>query len=265
MGAVNALDRLQSFAEANPDLGLDRSADVLRSGPASVSNFDYDRAIALARTFPVLLRISAGPRTQRLRDIALALVLQLDPPWKWLISLGRRHLSQYLPDDARQVFDSAGLYGDSDDPTIRCWWDGLSQSVRAASNEANLGIGRAGEDLTLAHERRILMLAGRHDLRPEHVGFEDTTLGYDVNSFILADTAVQPKYIEVKATEAKPLRFSFTRNQWVAAERHASSYFVHIWHLPSQELTEISFAELATTIPQDRGRGKWDTTVVTWD
>ena len=110
----------------------------------------------------------------------------------------------------------------------------------------------------------MLAAVGRPDLLPEFVGFEDTTLGYDVSSFTVSSSNVQPKHIEVKSTERRPLSFSFTSTQWAAAQRHGSTYFVHLWHLPTEELVEISFDELSTAIPENRGRGSWETVIVVW-
>jgi hypothetical protein len=264
MSAVHALERLERFGQTHGDIELQHFATVLRSGPASESTFDYDQGIAIIRACPEVLRLRDSPRVQRLREIILALILHSNPPWKWLIPLGRGYLSQYLPPDAKQVFDSADLYGASDDPVLRSWWDNLAQEIRSASAESSLHVGRTGEDLTIAHESRILVEAGRPDLRPELVGFEDSTLGYDVDSFTITASGVAPKRIEVKTTEVQPLRFSFTKTQWAAAQRHTSNYFVHLWHLPSKQLIEINFVELSTAIPQDRGRGKWETAIISW-
>ena len=265
MSAVNACDRLQAFRRSRPDLQLEQCPALLLSGPALTATFDYDYAIAMFRFCPRLLEIQDGSRMERLRAIILTLVLQTEPPWKWLIPLGRRRLAEFLPPNAKQVFDSAGLYAGANDLALRFWWDNLARIIRSSSDDSHLQTGRTGEDLTIAHEVRILAQAGRPDLRPELVGFEDTTLGYDVSSFIVADNAVQPKYIEVKATEMRPLRFSLTSTQWAAAERLKMNYFVHLWHLPTEELIEISFAELSTSIPQNRGSGNWGTVIIGWE
>ena len=238
---------------------------MLRSGEASTATFDYGHALRMIRACPRLLEIRDGARSERLREIALTLVLETSPPWKWLISLGRGRLAGFLPPDAKQVFDSAGLYGGSDDLTVRSWWDKLAQIIRTGSDESHLQTGRKGEALTMAHETRVLAEAGRADLRPEFVGFEDTTLGYDVTSFIVSGDVIQPKYIEVKSTEVRPLRFSLTSTQWAAAQRLNSTYFVHLWHLPTEELIEISFAELSPSIPRNCGRGNWETAIITWE
>jgi hypothetical protein len=243
---------------------VEQCASVLRSGPASTATFDYEQAVAMIRSWPSPMSVENETRLERLRNITLILILESQPPWRWLLPLGRGKLAEYLPADARQVFDSAGLYGASDDPNVRSWWDSVAQRIRAGSDESHLQVGRAGEDLTIAHEKRILAEGGRGDLRPELVGFEDTTLGYDVSSFTISGAAVRPKFIEVKTTEMRPLRFTFTSTQWAAALRLQPTYFVHVWHLPTAELVEISFAELSTAIPENRGRGNWETAIITW-
>lgn len=265
MSAVNALDRLQTYALAHPSLGLERCAAVLRAGLASASTFDYEQAIAIMRHCPAIVRIDDGPRVTRLRAIVSALVLHVGPSWKWLLPLGRRYLSGHLNPDAKQVFDVAGLYGSSDDPLVRAWWDAVAHSIRGESGESRMDLGRCGEDLTVEREKGILAGAGRGDLRIEPFGFEDNTLGYDVRSFTVAGGKVRPKYIEVKATERHPLRFYLSRNEWQAAERYGDDYFVHLWHLPSKELIEISFGQLSIHVPIDRGRGEWERAIINWE
>jgi hypothetical protein len=182
----------------------------------------------------------------------------------WLIPLGRGYLAGHLSPDAKQVFDAAGLYGPSDDPIVRAWWDGVAQIIRGASTDSRVNLGRRGEDLTVDREKRALSEAGRPDLHPQAVGFDDNTLGFDVRSFTLAASGVRAKYIEVKTTESRPLRFYFTRTEWRAAERYGGDYFVHLWHLPSNGLVEINFDELSAHIPLDRARGEWETVIVSW-
>src|SRR5207249_5545943 len=133
-------NRLQKFAKTHGDIELQHSATVLRSGAASESTFDYDQGVAIIRACPEVLTLQDTARVQRLREIILALVLRSNPPWKWLIPLGRGYLSQYLSPDAKQVFDSADLYGPSDDPVVRSWWDNLAQKIRSASAESNLHV-----------------------------------------------------------------------------------------------------------------------------
>lgn len=265
MSAVNALDRLQAFVKDHPLLDLERAAAAMRVGPAARSGFDYEQAAAVLHEFPALSGIDDGPRAPRLRSIVSALVLHVSPTWRWLIPLGRGYLAGHLTADAKQVFDAAGLYGPADDPAVRAWWDGIAQVIRGTSADARLDVGRRGEDLSVAREIRVLAEADRNDLEPASVGFEDNTLGYDVRSFTIAGAEVRPKYIEVKSTENLPLRFYLSRGEWRAAERYGDDYFVHLWHLPSETLTEISFAQLSAHVPLDRGSGAWETTIIPWE
>jgi hypothetical protein len=265
MSAVNALDRLQTYTKAHPTLALERSASVLRAGPVSACAFDYDQAIAIIRQCPAIVSINEGPRLTRLRDILSTLILHIGPSWKWLVPLGRGYLAGHLSPDAKQVFDAAGLYGPSDDPSIRTWWDGLAQIIRGVTANSKMDLGRRGEELSVEYEMRVLAEADRADLYPEAVGFEDNTLGYDVRSFTVTSSSVQAKYIEVKTTESRPLRFYLSRSEWRAAERYGSNYFLHLWHLPNKQVVEISCGELSRHVPIDRGRGNWEKVIVCWE
>lgn len=265
MSVINALDRLHAYRNAHPSVDLERAASVLRAGPVSVSTFDYDQAILIMRHWPAVANINDGPRVTRIREIVASLIQYGCPPWAFLIPRGRRYLAAHLTPNVKQVFDAAGLYGPSDDASVRAWWDGLAQMIRSASAESRTELGRRGEALTIERERRVLAEAGRVDLRPEAVAFEDNTLGYDVRSFTITCGGVRPKYIEAKATEALPLRFYLTRNEWRVALRKRDDYFVHLWYLPKQQLVEIGFAELSAHAPLDQGRGEWETVIIRWE
>lgn len=261
MSAVNALDRLQSFAQGRPGIDLDRLAAALRAGSVAYASFDYQQAVDLLRECPGITATIGGPRVERLRELLSSLVLQVAPSWRWLVPLGRGFLAEHLSAEARQVFEAAGLYGPAGDSAIREWWDRLAHTIRGASDDSRVAAGRRGEELTVTYERAALNAAGRPDLLVEAVGFEDNTLGYDVRSFVIGKGDCRPKYIEVKAGADSPLRFFLTRNEWRAAERHTSDYWLHAWHLPTRTLTEISFMELSTHVPADRGRGEWEVVV----
>ncbi|CAN5530658.1 hypothetical protein BH10ACI4_BH10ACI4_38820 [soil metagenome] len=264
MGALNALDRLQAFSKAQPALGLNRAVSILRAGPVSASGFDYAQAMAIIEKCPEVLEVAEGTRTMRLRIFIYTLILQIAPSWKWLIPLGRSYLANHLSPDGKQVFEAAGLYGSSDDPEVREWWDRLAQLIRGISAQSNLDLGRRGEYLTIAHERDTLSRAGRSDLEPSAVGFEDNTLGYDVQSFSVQGATVRPKYVEVKTTERDAMHFYLSRNEWRAAERYGDDFFIHLWHAPTERLFEINFEQLSGHIPGDQGSGLWETVIIAW-
>lgn len=263
MSVLNALDGLLVAIRLHPGTGLDRVAETLCVGNASEAGFDYKLAIAILAEVPELTSVMAESRELRLRSFLMHLLIKLRPPWCRLAPRGRTYLHAYLDEDARAVFRNAGLYGDADAAT-REWWDQLAALVRSISDERLLQLGRRGEALTLQYECDRLLKLGRADLKPEWVGFEDNSLGYDVRSYAVIDSTVLPRYIEVKAATTEDLRFYLTRNEWGAAKRFNRDFLLHLWDVSEEKLYEITAEELSAHLPQDAGRGNWEMTVIQW-
>jgi hypothetical protein len=94
------------------------------------------------------------------------------------------------------------------------------KSVVAGRDERYRGLGRAGEDRVLAHERAALRTAGRDDLA-RWVSDEDADgAGYDIASFALDGG---PRLIEVTTTNGwKRTPFHISRNEPAVAEERRS-------------------------------------------
>lgn len=102
----------------------------------------------------------------------------------------------------------------------------------AERDERNRVLGRAGEELVLAHERSSLRLAGRSDLAREVLWVSEEVgdgAGYDIHSFTLDG---RPRLIEVKTTNGwERTPFHITRNELrVAEERQAEWCLLRLWN-----------------------------------
>jgi len=265
MSVLNALDRLLRAIDDNPGVELRRLTSALCAGSGSEAAFDYDTAVSIFDAVPDIRHVSAAEREARLQSLLRHLLARLHPSWRRLVPKGRAYLRDYLDEDCRSVFEIAGLYGEPT-PQIRNWWDQLSALIRGLAEEERVETGRRGEELTLRYERERLTALGRSDLVPFWVGFEDNSLGYDVRSYTIDSYGtVRPRYIEVKATTAHDVRFYLTRNEWRIALRYPADYLVHLWQLTSEQLTQISVEQLSDHVPEDRGRGIWDVSVIGWE
>jgi hypothetical protein len=102
----------------------------------------------------------------------------------------------------------------------------------AGRDERNRGLGRAGEERVLAHERATLIGAGRDDLArkiswvSEEVG---DGAGYDIASF---EPDGRPRRIEVKTTNGwERTPFHISRNELSAAEEWRSEWCLfRLWN-----------------------------------
>ncbi|CDZ35834.1 Hypothetical protein NGAL_HAMBI1146_15760 [Neorhizobium galegae bv. officinalis] len=102
----------------------------------------------------------------------------------------------------------------------------------AGRDERNRILGRAGEELVLAHERATLKAAGRMDLA-KNVRWvsedEGDGAGYDIASF---DRTGEERLIEVKTTNGwERTPFHISRNELAVAEERRSQWrLLRLWN-----------------------------------
>ncbi len=106
----------------------------------------------------------------------------------------------------------------------------------AGRDERNRALGRAGETLVLAHERAVLVGAGREELakKVRWVSEEDGDgAGFDIASF---SSDGEPRLIEVKTTNGwERTPFHISRNELeVADERHEEWRLFRLWNFSRQ-------------------------------
>lgn len=106
------------------------------------------------------------------------------------------------------------------------------KSDTAGRDERNRALGRAGEELVLAHERAALISAGRQDLaqKLKWVSEEDGDgAGYDIASFTLEGA---PRLIEVKTTNGwDRTPFYISRNELAVAEQRKQDWCLfRLWN-----------------------------------
>jgi hypothetical protein len=257
MSVLNAVHVLANERAAHPTLDLDRLAFALQETRASVASFNFETACELVNQHPGLLAVACADRESSLRALVSAMVTAVSPGWRFLVPRGRKVVLDHADDDLRQVFNCAGLLGLPPGATIVEWWDRLAAETRSGLDTIKVGRGRAAEQWTLETERQRLLAAGRADLHPTWVGFEDNTAGYDVRSYTIHAQGAALRAIEVKSYSGSQLRFLMSRSEWDTAAKLRDSYVVHLWSTDSRELVQIEFSELEPHIPSDRGNGKW--------
>ena len=192
-----------------------------------------------------------------MRRFLSALLASDQPTWIVAALRGRMALQAAIPISVAQCFSFARLFDSTPDTETIAWWDQLVESQRLIDGQALKDRGRDGERLTIQYEIQRLSRLGIVD-QPKWVALDDEWLGYDVLSFDLGSSGqISNRLIEVKSCSAKPLRIFLTRNEWDRATQAQDAFRLHVWHLPTQELTELTLHELSRHIPIDQGSGRW--------
>lgn len=186
----------------------------------------------------------------RLRRLISDFIDAFSPAWVQLATSGRRKVLMFAGSEIAQVFSEAGLaYGDG--PDVVVFWDLLAARARGLRNAKLLDIGRQGERLTINFER------SRTGKSPKWISLDSNDDGYDVLS-IVGGSNFSPMPIEVKATSVKGGAFHVTRNEWERANE-SKNYLFHLWNISSSaQLAIISGKEMTAHVPNDQGRGEWE-------
>lgn len=229
------------------------------AGAASHRSADVALAAELIDAFALQgLDQSASAMRRFLREM----LFNDPPPWIVAVLRGREALRTAMPRSVEQCFAFANLFAATPEREAVAWWDELVESQRIADGHALKDRGRDGERLTMHHELQRLSSLGIQK-EPRWVALDDEWLGYDVLSFELDSSGrICHRLIEVKACSARPLRFFLTRNEWHRAKEVQDAYRLHVWHLPTEELIELGWHDIASHVPLDQGHGSWRETMI---
>lgn len=99
------------------------------------------------------------------------------------------------------------------------------QTFRKRQAEA-IEIGELGERFALEYERKRLRKAGRAELaeKVKQISIENVAAGYDIFSF---NSDGNHRYIEVKASKSKFIKFEITATELETARKYEDSYWIY--------------------------------------
>ena len=193
---------------------------------------------------------AAGPA--RLRRALLDYVEALRPPWTKLALDGRGRTLRFAPAGLVQTMSDAYLASGYEDEVVE-FWDRVAAIARSQADMRLSEVGRDGERLTLAFERR------RTGVEPTWRSIESNADGYDVLSVVSSEDYSQ-RQIEVKtSTSGLSGSLHITRNEWEMTEAMRHHAF-HLWDIRrdgNPKLAIVPRSEMAVHVPEDRGRGEW--------
>lgn len=253
MGAFSAAAAVRQFQREHAGVEPTEAARTLKEIDADFANLDFQAALALHGLIPAELSFE---QPSDLRSI-LRQLIELDQPW-WikLFPHGRDRLVTALDENEAQCFAVAELFEQSPSYEVVAWWDAMAALARLEADASKLAQGRAAERLTLQHEADRLAAMGLLH-KPRWVAMEDNSAGYDVLSYDHGEVEPIARLIEVKSTTQRPPALILSRNEWETALKFGDRYVFHIWLLPEAQLIERTTAEMAPSIPEDRGDGRW--------
>lgn len=187
-------------------------------------------------------------------------IMNHQPVWAKSMRQGRKRFVRGLDLNDQDVFIAAGLMLDPPPPEVVTWWDDVSGHARLHTDIQKMEQARNAERLTINHETQRLINHGI-DREPEWVGLDDNFAGYDVLSYDLHGSRIMNKMIEVKSTNATPIKFIVTRNEWEQAIKIGEAYVFHIWDLtkfpPTLHVRTVD--QITPHIPNDQQSGRWST------
>jgi hypothetical protein len=189
----------------------------------------------------------------RLREQVKTLIELDRPSWASAAVHGRAAVARYAPSDALQCLQEAGLLTSTDNDVIS-WWDHIAAGSRMDVGAEKVATGRAGERLTVFHERN------RTGQLPKWVAIDLEGAGYDVLSQVDA-TDDAPLVIEVKASVLpwSEAWFHITAHEW-AVLLGAAHGELHLWSLATATpvMAVVSPLAAAGHVPMNNGDGEWE-------
>lgn len=196
---------------------------------------------------------------QLLRQMLLDYIDIERPSWLQNAVSGRARVLTFAGSEIGQVFVEAMLADGIDDETV-AFWDTLSARARGQKDDRLNQIGRSGERLTMAYELQ------RTNHPPRWISIESNEDGYDILSVLDRENHHQLS-IEVKATSIGIAgTFHITINEWERAQENLHHVF-HLWDISKQpaKLCIVSVATMAKHIPDDNGKGSWESACVPFE
>jgi hypothetical protein len=182
-----------------------------------------------------------GPEARRL---LLSVLLLRDPPaWVAYWQGDPTSADFVIPQPQRQLLGQADLYPPpSPEQDLATWafWNALGAVPLAhRTGDNRKAIGDAGEELTVAYERRRLSEEGFPDLAGsvQWLARESDAYGFDVLSFCgsrfsQGQEPTAPLAIEVKSTTlptSVAFRLFLTVHEWRTASKLGASYRLYLW------------------------------------
>ena len=183
-------------------------------------------------------------------------ILNTKPSWASLITKGRKECSLFMPVDTFACFREAELF-QSTAADVVAWWDNISACLRKDQQNRFTQVGRKGELLSLKYE------FNRVGQNPKWQSIESNLIGYDLLSKVSKIDST-PLCIEVKTSEEiiENASAHITRKEWNTAI-NSDHYLFHFWLLSkTPQLAILSVEMVKSHIPQNIGRGEWESTEI---
>lgn len=179
-----------------------------------------------------------------------------------LAGLGRDAVISNLSVDETQVFRQAMLLEKIPSEEVWRWWDQLKTEALGLRSQEQIEQGRLAESWTI--NREIALIQSFSKVLPEWVSLESDRYGFDIQSYRQnSEGAITPIQIEVKSYQnAQQPQFFVTRHEWQTATKFFNSYRFCVWCIETKTFCEYSVKQLEAHVPDDRGKGSWQSILI---
>lgn len=193
------------------------------------------------------------------RQVVLDYAKKIRPSWLQNTLSGRLKVVHFAGAGVAQLLWEADLIDSTNQRTVE-FWDTLAHIARGLQNAKLTDIGRIGERFTFEYEHQ------RTGCQPKWVSLDSNEDGYDILSRSSANDS-SLLTIEVKTTSTG-FRGSLylTQNEWEVATNSRNHLF-YIWDISqaTPQLAQVSVDQLALNVPENRGKGSWQSVQIELD
>ena len=196
MSAFEGLRAIRIQCALQPEISVENIIILVQSTEPDSGSFDFVASQVLLD----FIDDSVPPHGLSFYQHCIAkTILNCQPIWARLMTLGRRRFVKKLGRDEESIFREAGLLIDPPDDYVVSWWDEITGLVRLEGDRQKLERARQAEKYTLNYETEQLHIIGITE-KPRWIAIEDNTAGYDVLSYTKNSYGLVNKLIEVKST-----------------------------------------------------------------
>lgn len=222
-------------------------------------NYDYQTAFSLLDEFRDKIYLNDLSFKDSRKAILYNLIKINEPKWVNFKNFkGKEQTLLNIKSDINssniiQVFEDANLLGgETFNEEEYIWWTYLLSSLYNKEDLSKINSGISGEIKTVKFENQYLQ-ENNIEKYARILSHEDSSLGYDVQSWRVVDGDLVEIQIECKNRTRNEKNFFISRNEVECALQTPSTYFIYFWNEGQYQKKPniISFLEIESLLPSE--------------